>query len=231
MPLDAAERAALFGTESISHQIQRFLMKREGCRVPARELRMAFSDLSKATFASAVISLESKRIIMIEGTDVILDPARVSIPCFIRDRCWKAMRMERRFTAETISVLALCTPRQAKEAIRDLVNRGAVRVVYRKPGEQSIYEIASDAVIRPAGKRKRPGSSKVKAAWKRMRELGTFTVLDIDGFNGISRRYARDLIQLLRKCGCISPVGVMKDGHTKIYKVEADAPPEPPTVD
>ena len=177
------------------------------------------------------MDIPTKGIIAADGTDIVLDAGKVSIPSFIRDRCWKAMRMERRFTAETISVLALCTPRQAKDAIRDLVSRGAVRVIYRKPGELSIYEIVKDPVIRPAGKRKRPGNSKVKAAWKRMRDLGTFTVLDIDGFNGISRRYARDLIQLLRKCGCISPVGVMKDGHTKIYKVEADAPSEPPTVD
>ena len=230
MALSAADRENLFGTSVVTYQMQLYLIKCPGGRIDGKAIRKAFADLSKAAFTTAIISLSGKGIISIEGDDVVIDPAKVRIRGVILDRCWKAIRIEKRFTARRIAELTGSSVPQVRNAIREFQSFGAVQTLYRKGGQESIYMLARDTAIRPSAKRARPHKSKVKAAWNHMRKLGSFTVMDIAGYKGISRRYAKDLVQLFRKSGYICVSGVMPDGHMKIFKVTEDAPAEPPKV-
>ena len=230
MSVGAAEREVLFGTPVLSHQMQYYLLSRSGCRVSGREFRMVFADLSKATFSSAVISLKTRGIISIEGDDVVLVPEKVSIPGMILDRCWKAMRIEQRFTVEAISRLTGYSATQVREAIRRLLAQDAIRVLRKKGKAPCIYQVVSDSVVRPSSRSSRQRGNKVRSAWNLARRLGSFSFLDLVEILNISPRYAKELIQTFKKADLLQEMGVLTDGHTKVYEVIDGSPEEPPFV-
>ena len=230
MNASADDREVMFGTSVISHQMQLYLMKRPGCRASGKDFRLVFSDLSKAAFSSAVISLKAKGIIDIDGDEIVIFPDKATIPGIILDRCWKAMRIERRFTVESIVNLTGYTSVQVREAIRRMIEQQAIEVVYKTARKPAVYQVVVDSVVRPAKKRIRSTKSMVQKAWYLARRLGSFSFLDLSAICGISNRYSKELIQAFRKAGCIEEIGVAADGHTKLYRMMADAPAEPPVV-
>ena len=230
MNASAADRTVMFGTSVISHQMQLYLMKRPGYRAAGKEFRMVFSDLSKAAFSSAVISLKAKGIIDIEGDDVVIFPEKVTIPGMILDRCWKAMRMERRFTVESIVNLTGYSPTQVREAIRRMIEQQAVKVLSKTARQPAVYQVALESVARPSRSRGRQSGSKVQKAWLLIRRIESFTFADISMRCNISSRYAKELIQSFRNAGYIEEIGKEDDGHTKVYRAKEGAPKEPPVV-
>lgn len=230
MPLGAAERETLFGTPVVSYQIQLYLLKRPGFRAGGKELRTVFSDLSMAAFATAVIALESKGIIAEEDGDVVIFPEKASIRGIILDRCWKAMRMEGRFTVDRIAELTGYSHVQVREAIRRMTGQHAVRIVFKAPRKPVVYQIVKDTVIRPAPKKARCTDSKVARAWELAHRLAVFSFADIASVCGVSKAYAKELIRMFRQSGYLIDRGLGPDGHTRLYSLDESAPDEPPVV-
>ena len=230
MPVSAAEREVLFGTSVITYQMQIYLLKRPGYRANGKEFRTVFSDLSKAAFTSAVISLETRGIIAPDGEDVIIFPDKASIRGIILDRCWKAMHIEKRFTVSSICDLTGYTPEQVREAIRRFLIQGAVRTVLKVPFKPAVYEVVKDAAIRPVSRKRRHTGSLVENAWCFVRKASSFSFQDLVEKCGMSSRYAKDLVMMFKKAGVISEEGLAADGHTKVYRVKENAPVEAPVV-
>ena len=230
MPLSAADREVIFGTPVISYQIQLYLLKCPECRTSGKNLRMTFSDLSKAAFTTAMISLESKGIVAIDGMDVVLVPEKVNIRGVILNRCWKAMRIERKFTVKSITELTGYNHKQVREAIRSLTKQKAIGIVFKAPRKPVVYQVITDSVLRPAPEKKRQSDSLVQRAWKLAGKLGSFSFADLSEICKISNRYAKELISAFKSSGYIEEIGTAEDGHTKLYRMKEAAPEEPPVV-
>ena len=102
MSIDASDRAALLGTESLQVQVERILKQQPDGRDSLSHLREIYRDLSEGRFRSLVYSMQANGHVRLEDDVVVL--VRESVPRgYVADKVWKAMKMLGVFTCSDVA--------------------------------------------------------------------------------------------------------------------------------
>ena len=152
MSLNADDRAALFRTDNIQNQIQKYLLKKPGYTTTITELREFFFDASKGSFQYALIALATKGVISNEDGKVTLEASRVRFNGEIADKVWRAALIEKRFTVSLLVYMTGLEREQIYTALAVLIKKGHVEKVGVAPGDVrkvKVYQVVTDSVVRP----------------------------------------------------------------------------------
>lgn len=231
MSLNAEDRRNLFRTDSLQLQIQKFLLKRADFKVPKDELREFFGDVSNGAFQSALIALDTKGIIRNGEGEVILEKGSVRMLGAISDKVWRAIRIEKTFSIESLSQLTGLQQSQVRTVVGKLVRKGHVFFVGWSRGsiaDVKVYQVSTHSLCRPT--RDSKYLSDIDAVWNVLYLLrgNSITSNDVNNVlqerdSNISARHLRRLLQDLSENNCIE---LRESGRQKVYWVPEDLPPK-----
>lgn len=162
MRLGERERKVIFGTPVVSYQLQKFLKNLPGYTCSVTDIEKFFFDLSKGRVYSTISSLKSKGILKLEGDMVTL--LEYKVRGNDSDKIWRAVRIQKTFTAKTIAQLTNLPYDRVKWVLRDLANQGAIEKVNESKGNhKTVYTLLNDQITRPKQNNAKP--KKCDIAW------------------------------------------------------------------
>lgn len=151
MSLGKSERAVIYGSESIYVQVERWLLNRPDKMATITEMREFFFDISVGAFFSVLSVLSTRKIIKIDGDNVVMSADAITQNRGERsDNVWRAIRILKVFTVKEIQKLL---PEYSKPTIYsiidELIKAEAVIREGRNAKNEIIYRLISDSKIRP----------------------------------------------------------------------------------
>lgn len=151
MSLGKSERAVIYGSESIYVQVERWLLNRPDKMATITEMREFFYDISVGAFFSVLSVLSTRKIIKIDGDNVVMSADAITQNRGERsDNVWRAIRILKVFTVKEIQKLL---PEYSKPTIYsiidELIKAEAVIREGRNAKNEIIYRLISDSKIRP----------------------------------------------------------------------------------
>lgn len=151
MSLGKSERAVIYGSESIYVQVERWLLNRPDKMATITEMREFFYDISVGAFFSVLSVLSTRKIIKIDGDNVVMSADAITQNRGERsDNVWRAIRILKVFTVKEIQKLL---PEYSKPTIYsiidELIKAEAVIREGKNAKNEIIYRLISDSKIRP----------------------------------------------------------------------------------
>lgn len=231
MALDANDRALLYRTSVVSHQVQKYLLHCKDGRSTIAELKKFFYDLSSGLILSTLYSLRKRGVLEIVGDVVTVKPENVLIRGAQSDMVWRAIRLHTVFTIRDIAYLTQYSTSTVSYIIKDLVKTGAVKRVGKSKKvvdeitntirQVTIYEATTTIPLRPIADNSGKTKTQADAIWiitKKLQEPWTITDI-LKRYPEAKRDYVKDLLKQWNGLGMIEKVeGLKGKNNATLYK-------------
>lgn len=230
MSLSADDRANLFGTYDLQLQIQRCLRNKPLYRESEENLRAVFCNVSEGAYLSVIISLCIRGVLRKDSGFIYLEIGHIMDSDIISDRVWRAIRIEKRFTSESIANLTGLDIRQIDKVFRKLKADGHIASLgwdFSSRKRLMVYRLVTDTIVRP-----RQYSDAAELVWRALYGLRGSAiqprdVIELVG-DSVSGRHIRKILRQFSDYGYIE-----LSFHSKrksIFGIPVDIPARCPRV-
>lgn len=154
MPLNNEERAVLFNTEIIGHQLQKYLFGKG--EIPFFQIKEVFYDVSAGRLRSYLIGLKTRGLLEINAakdTYNYIGESIENIKGNIADKVWKAAVILKEFTTLDLVKISDATMRRAGALVNEWNKHGYIQYLGRKPHVKNtwvkVYKMVKPSQARP----------------------------------------------------------------------------------